>query len=193
MEKKYTEGAKTLEKSLSTAMTTVFNIYKSQYPELEFKTVLTKYEIAKKRGLPNYLPANPKSCIKPDGGMIFLGDKLVLGSEAKTQGNENNNLGNAIERAAKNYLEISGLCRKESTLPYVIFCSGSNFKEGSSLLDRIDVLTDYLPRNTILCKEKVASVYTKETGFTVAEIMGVLIPMINISLGIWQDRRVDDW
>jgi hypothetical protein len=185
MEKKYTEGAKTLEKSLSTAMAKVFKIYKTQFPELEFKTVLTKFEIAKLRGLTNYNPSNPKSCIKPDGGMIFLGNKLVLCSEAKTQGNENNYLGNAIERAAKNYLELAGLCRKDSTLPYVIFCSGSNFKEGSSLLDRIDVLTDYLPRNTILCREKVASVYTKETDFNVADMMEVLIPMINISLGIW--------
>jgi hypothetical protein len=182
MDKKYTDSAKKLEKNLSRAMEMVFFIYKVRYPTLEFKTVLSKFEIAKLRGLSNYNPQNAKSNIRPDGGMLFLDNKLVLCSEAKTQGNATNHFGNAIERSAKNYLEIKGICKNYNFLPYVIFCSGNNFKYGSSILDRIDILTDYLPRNTILSREKVASVYTKEVDFSLEEILPILTNIIEISL-----------
>lgn len=180
--KKYSESAKKLEKNLSKAMDIVFNIYKVKYPQLEFKTLLSKFEIARLRGLVGYNPQNSKSNIRPDGGMIFLNGKLLLCSEAKTQGNNSNNFGNAIERAAKNYLEISGICRNYNYLPYVIFCSGNNFAPGCSILDRIDVLTDYLPRNKVLSREKVASVYTKEVDFSLEEILKILTEIMEISL-----------
>ena len=78
MDKKYTDSAKKLEKNLSRAMEMVFSIYKVRYPALEFKTVLSKFEIAKLRGLSNYNPQNAKSNIRPDGGMIFLDGKLLV-------------------------------------------------------------------------------------------------------------------
>lgn len=180
--RKYSASAKKLEKNLSRAMQIIFKIYSVKYPKLEYKTKLSKFEIAKLRGLEGYVPQNPKSGIRPDGGMIFLEDKLLLCSEAKTQGNSTGHLGNAIERAAKNYLEISGICKEYNYMPYVIFCSGNNFAPGSSILDRIDVLTDYRPKNKILSLEKTASIFTKEVDFSFEEILPILTNIIEISL-----------
>lgn len=119
--------------------------------------------------------SNKNSHIKPDGGFIILNDHpplqdtlftsgkhpsnmLILSIEAKNQGTnhirEQNGeklhaQGNAIERAYKNYQEILHLTRGYPYIPIIYFVSGSDFKEGSSIRDRLTGLTAYQPTNPL--------------------------------------------
>lgn len=73
---KLTKDAKRLESTLFRAMSLIYKVYQLKYPKLEYKSSLSKVEIAELRGI-IYKPQNLKSCIKPDGGMIFLGKRLL--------------------------------------------------------------------------------------------------------------------
>ena len=61
--------------------------------------------------------------IWPDGGMVFLNDKLIMVAEGKTQGDE----GNAIERWSDNYIS---LLLFNPDVQYITFCEGDGFVEG---------------------------------------------------------------
>lgn len=137
-----------------------FTEIKNEYPKLFFeeKTTLSKTEINLKLSLLNPLLgkeiSNEKSCIKPDGGLLYLKGKdkkyLICVSEAKKQGTNDlreedgknqQAMGNAVERAYKNYVEISNYVIDEDICPYILFLNGCDFVKGSSILDRLTGLT----------------------------------------------------
>ena len=88
--------------------------------------------------------------------------------------------GNAIERAYKNldesriYYEGLGIT---SHFAYLIFASGDDFKDGSSILDRMDAMTMGKIRNVdyTLHPRQLASIYTQEDLFTGQQIYDILL------------------
>lgn len=154
-----------------------------EYPYFTFShsKSISKDEIIRSLNVPNYTPSNQKSSIKPDGGVLYVnidGKKYpILISEAKKQGTNvkrmNGGLkkqaqGNAIERAYKNIEECRLFCKDLDYFPYVIFAYGCDFEEGSSILDRLDAMTYYEPRNVnySLCGDKKVTIYVQENAFT---------------------------
>lgn len=129
------------------------------------------------------------SHIKPDGGFICyelqteklmtLNQGLLLCAEYKKQGDGKDQAsGNAIERCYKNFREYELCSQKLPYCLYYIFCSGTDFKKDSSILDRLTALTIKRPFNhTYYEKEKnicSASVYTKENVWSVEEMSNIM-------------------
>jgi type II restriction enzyme len=192
--------AKRLEKSVMQNVLEVQRILEQKYPKYSFlhKTNLQKKDIAEAIGIKNYQSSNPKSNIRPDGGILYIkgnNGKLcpILIAEAKQQGTNDKRLqegkksqakGNAIERSYKNFFEFKMFCKKLTYFPYAMFLTGCDFAEGSSINDRLDCLTEYKPRNTnyVLDEHKIASVFIKETGFSSDEIRDILFDIANTSI-----------
>ena len=133
----------------------VMNELQEEYPQLTFRyrTSIQKKEINKSlKKIDSELGQTLfvlNSSIKPDGGIIEVKDdngewRVVLVSEAKSQGKDIENIkngllvgklnnqdlmvaGNAIERSHKNINEIRNFMISESHFPYVLFLEGSNF------------------------------------------------------------------
>ena len=136
----------------------------------------------------NYIE-NKSSHIKPDGGFICydlqtqkllsMNQGLLLCAEYKKQGDGKNQAsGNAIERCYKNFKEYELCSLKLPYCLYFIFCSGTDFKKGSSILDRLSALTIKRPFNNIYYeKEKSlssASVYINENTWTIKEMSNIM-------------------
>ncbi len=100
------------------------------------------------------------SSVRPDGGILFVsknGKKFaILISENKKQGDGKKQAkGNAIERAGKNIMFAQSLLKDETIFPYVIFCHGTDFIEGSYIIDRLGTMCHYQQLNQInLLKDK---------------------------------------
>lgn len=96
------------------------------------------------------------SSIRPDGGILHIrakpGDRFmypVLIAEVKNQGTnalrEQEGLpkqakGNAIERLGKNLIGLRAALMRESIFPFVCFGYGCDFKDDSSILDRVSTM-----------------------------------------------------
>jgi len=190
----FNEDAKSLEKNLYGQVENLISILDSKYPDVEFRLrkKITKDEIAKKARRRSYTPCNPNSCIKPDGGILeaFIGKKWypILVCEAKKQGTNNARIkeglkrqaaGNAVERAAKNYLELMIYFEHLSYFPYIIFVTGCDFYEGSSINDRLDAMTRYYPRNVdyTFNSKQLATIYVQEEAFTPNDIFDKIYSM----------------
>ena len=158
-----------------------------EFPNVGFdlKNQLHKREIAKNLGKPNWKPESKEPYIKPDGGVLYARIDgcmyPILASEAKQQGTNDKrkeegkkkqSMGNAIERASKNYSELKCYFTPYDYFPYHLFISGCDFKKGSSIIDRIDVLTNYEPRNVdyTFHPERISSVWLREDIWTLDEI-----------------------
>jgi len=155
-------NAKQHEKKLQDSVLLIKSELELMYPELEFthRKNLYKREIAEVVDpITPWVPASKDPFISPDGGSLFVewnGVKYpILISEAKKQGTNDERykeglkkqgMGNGIERAPKNALEIWSYCKKYDFNPYVIFCCGCDFYDTSSINDRLDVMTQYEPR-----------------------------------------------
>ena len=157
-----------------------------KYPNLTFKLKrrLYKKEISKNYK-PKWTPESKQPYIQPDGGILYLihngVEYPILVGEAKQQGTNDKreeegkkkqSMGNAIERACKNFLELRCYYKHFDYFPYHIFIAGCDFKTGSSICDRTDVLTDYEDRNEdyTLHPDKIASVWMREETWTPEEI-----------------------
>lgn len=129
------------------------------------------------------------SHIKPDGGFICyelqtekfmtLNQGLLLCAEYKKQGDGKDQAsGNAIERCYKNFREYELCSLKLPYFLYFVFCSGTDFKKGSSILDRLTALTIKRPFNhTYYEKEKglpSASVYINENNWNNKEMSNIM-------------------
>tara|TARA_B110000208_G_scaffold174773_1_gene219747 strand:+ start:4361 stop:5047 length:687 start_codon:yes stop_codon:yes gene_type:complete len=111
-----------------------------------------------------YNPSNPKSTIRPDGGILFMDGIPILTSEAKKQGTNAKRceegkkpqaMGNAIERAHKNYNELKNLYDPYPYFPYLVFCYGCDFQSGSSIVDRLASMTYYDSFNTLHIRDTI--------------------------------------
>lgn len=71
--------------------------------------------------------------------------------------------GNAIERACKNYLEICNHQLNEDIFPYLIFVTGCDLDDGSSISDRLTGMTRGGPFNRLtvrkVCGHELASIF----------------------------------
>ena len=181
--------------------------------EFLWKKKITKREIvAKVNPKVPYNPEVENSFISPDGGVLFVKykgiDLPILISEAKKQGTlfflENGELredltdtqialalsgkeqgkGNAIERAYKNIDEFKLYCEDLDYFPYVIFACGCDFESGSSILDRLDAMTRYEPRNVNYVADlpQKVTIYVQEEYFTANEMFDKIYDVAKTSL-----------
>ena len=178
-----------------------------------WKKKITKREIvAKVNPKVPYNPEVENSFVSPDGGVLFVRykgiDLPILISEAKKQGTlfflengelredltdtqislalsgKNQGRGNAIERAYKNIEEFRLYCESLNYFPYVLFACGKDFESGSSILDRLDAMTRYEPRNVNYVadsKQKVTA-YVQEEYFTANEMFDKIYDVAKTSL-----------
>lgn len=183
----FNEDAKNLEGKLSNTVQEVINYLRDKFPEIKFiwNKKLEKKKIAENINKPHWKPCSKNPYILPDGGIVYaeIFGKIypILISEAKKQGTNDKLLeegkktqskGNAIERAVKNHSEISLYCRPYDYYPYVVFASGCDFEESSSINNSLDSMTDYEPRNTeyIFHEGKLATIWIREKQWTNQEI-----------------------
>jgi type II restriction enzyme len=169
------------------------------YPKYTFlhESKISKLQIAEEIGIKNYKPSCETSSIKPDGGILYVvigkNKYAILISEAKKQGSNDDRKeegkkkqarGNAIERCFKNFNELELFCTNLSYFPFVMFIFGCDFEAGSSILDRLDGLTKYKPRNKIYVKDKakIASVFVQENIFSTEEVYDIMIKISIISI-----------
>ena len=182
--------------------------------EFVWKKKITKREIVSKVNpkVP-YSSEVAASFVSPDGGVVYAiinGKKYpILISEAKKQGTHfwesdgitlKKNLtkkqralalsgkeqgrGNAIERAYKNIDEFKLFCEDLNYFPYVLFACGKDFESGSSILDRLDAMTRYEPRNVNYVadsKQKVTA-YVQEDYFTANDMFAKIYEVAKTSL-----------
>jgi len=158
--------------------------------------------------------SNFNSFISPDAGFLYCyiyGHRYcILSAEAKKQGTNKDrikeglpmqSLGNAVERASKNLLEIKNILRFERCFPYVIFFSGCDFKEGSSIRDRITAMNFMRPFNKIevervimrsydgLREEQVPSVFVREKQWSIREVFDIFMKISNKSIKIYLNEE----
>ena len=183
----FNEDAKNLEGKLSNTVEEVITYLQGIFPGIKFTWVkkLEKKKIAENIGKPHWKPCSKNPYILPDGGIVYAEIRSrkypILISEAKKQGTNDKLLeegkkkqakGNAIERAVKNHSEISLYCHPYDYYPYVVFASGCDFEDSSSINDRLDSMTDYEPRNQeyIFHEDKLATIWIREKQWTNQEI-----------------------
>jgi type II restriction enzyme len=153
---KYNNGALKGENEMNQAMKLVIKHLKSIYPyEFSHESSITLSKIIEE-SLPEYKNflycESTSSRAQPDGGIIYLhignykfpilmAENKLQGTIDKLakQGKKQIAQGNAIERLGKNvllfqtYLRILG----HNIFPFVCFGNGYDFKEGSTIRDRV--------------------------------------------------------
>jgi type II restriction enzyme len=181
--------------------------------EFLWKKKITKREIvAKVNPKVPYNPEVENSFISPDGGVLFVKykgiDLPILISEAKKQGTlfflqdgelredltdtqialalsgKEQGKGNAIERAYKNIDEFKLYCEDLNYFPYVLFACGKDFECGSSILDRLDAMTRYEPRNVnyVADMPQKVTAYVQDEYFTANEMFDKIYDVAKTSL-----------
>lgn len=142
----------------------LYNI-QEQFPEkhFELKNTILQKNISEKIN-ETYTPSNSRSSIRPDGGILYMDGHPILSTEAKKQGTNNERekngkkkqaMGNAIERAHKNWNEIKNLYSPYLFTSYLLFGYGCDFVEGSSIPDRLSAMTEYDTFNTLHIKDEI--------------------------------------
>ena len=187
----FNEDAKILEKNLSETVKNLIIDLQKLFPRINFfwDYKIDKNDIAKNIGKVNWKPCSKKPFIKPDGGVLYakINGKVypILVSEAKKQGTNDKLIeegkkkqakGNAIERAVKNHYELKLFFKPFDFYPYVVFASGCDFEESSSINDRLDSMTEYEPRNQeyIFHPDKLATIWIREKSWTYSEIYDII-------------------
>lgn len=187
----FNEDAKKLEKSLSETVKNLIEELKKTFPYIHFfwDWKIDKKDIARNIGKNNWKPCSKNPYIKPDGGVLYaeINGKVypILVTEAKKQGTNDKLIeegkkkqakGNAIERAVKNHSELKLFFKPFDFYSYVIFASGCDFEESSSINDRLDSMTEYEPRNQsyIFHPNKLATVWIRKESWTYSEIYAKL-------------------
>jgi len=206
------EASKEEEAKLKDVVKKVFKDLKTLLPERDFvlKTQLKNKELLDIKnnvftelgcledGKPiKTVSDNMKTSIRPDGGIIFMkiagAERIVLVSEAKIQGTnikriaegkKPQSLGNAIERASKNIMQIQQCMKLEDILPYVLFASGCDLGEGSYIIERVRCFVwnmginkeyvDNIQTNTGESLQRI-SLFAREERWTYDEMYEILI------------------
>lgn len=194
----FNSAAKTHEDNvLNTAYEVLYHLNKTYGDFFILEKKLSKSDIAKSLNIKNYKSHGKGSFVKPDGGIIYFvknGKKLpVLITEAKKQGTNDIRVlegktkqgkGNAIERAYKNQKEFELFCKKMPVFPYVIFAHGCDFEDGSSINDRLDAMTEYLPRNKIYVgtENKIVNLFVQSEPFTNDKMYDIMLSVAKKSI-----------
>jgi len=135
-------------------------------------------------------PTAPSACMRPDGGILLLRSKsepgfkrIVLAVEVKRQGTNDKRAaegkalqsrGNAIERLGKNLIGFRAALQYENVTPFICFGWGDDFKDGSSINDRVITMNEFYPLNrTFVFKREgyaPVSMYFREREWQVDEL-----------------------
>src|SRR3989344_5281724 len=108
------------------------------------------------------------SFIRPDGGFLSASNrneeqKIILVAEVKHQGTNDKRLkeglkkqarGNAIERLGKNLTAVRAMFKREGIIPFVCFGNGDDFKDESTIRDRVITMNYFFPLNEIFIKKE---------------------------------------
>ncbi len=159
------ECAKSHDTKVRDVMQKVLLNIQEKFPKkyFELKPVILQKNISRCFNS-KYKPSNPKSSIRPDGGVLFMDGIPILSTEAKKQGTNSERkkdgkkkqaMGNAIERAHKNYNEIKNLQDDYLFTSYLLFGYGCDFEKGSSIVDRLSAMTYYDSFNTLHIKDEI--------------------------------------
>jgi hypothetical protein len=204
---KFSKEAEVLQERVQVAVSEIREELLQLYPKIIFtyKKEISKNEIKKiiksyNSSCGSYI-ANDESSVNPDGGFLFGRfngkNKLILTVESKKQGtpaSAKGSKGNAIERTFKNYNETILIQLHEKIFPYVLFVSGSDFEEGSSIRDRLTSMNLMRPFNQIELNKipmgknnlwSCASVFLKPDSFQASEIYDVSMDMCNKAIGYY--------
>ena len=161
----FSDGAKAIEGNMTSVVPLVMEQLENNYPSVTFKWHKTIKKDSEYYDLEGYTLQNKNASIKPDGGMITADDIPIFFGEVKNQGTNHlrikeglpkQSMGNGIERIYKNIVEIQHIMKDYSFMPYIIFVQGSDFHEGSSIVDRLSMLA---PFNKLKIKGDLPSVY----------------------------------
>lgn len=160
--------SKKQDKDIIVARDMVIEKIKHIYPNYIFSVKKIFYlhdivdEIKKNTNCNDFHYESKTSFIKPDGQFLYItiGDRdfLILISEKKNQGTNDLRVleglnpqakGNAVERLGKNVLGIEMLLSTEDIFPFVTFLDGCDFREGSTIRDRIVTMAKFGELNKI--------------------------------------------
>ncbi|MBP8689669.1 restriction endonuclease [Patescibacteria group bacterium] len=164
-----------MDRDIDIAVHLLMDKLEVKYPEIVFehqkKMLLSDIVASLALQFPEYAKyfkyEKESSFIKPDGGFLFATNKrgerrLILVAEVKRQGTNDKRLteglkeqakGNAIERLGKNLIGIRTLFKNEGILPFICFGSGEDFKDGSSIRDRVITMNEFFPLNQIFVEK----------------------------------------
>lgn len=202
--------AKALEGNLKDAIPEVLSILEKRYPNYSISHHKTISKIKwhnwdflkglEEFGFGTYSETDTCS-FKPDGGVITatIGGKtyIIYVGEAKNQGlGKKQASGNAIERSYKNVQEVRILMKmlEVAYFPYVLFCSGTDFKPGSSILDRLTAMTWNSPFNVIWCEDvggmERVSVFARPEKWTYEEMVDISLEMCERSIS-WITSKIN--
>ncbi len=167
--------SKSMDRDIDIAVHLLMDKLEVKYPEIVFehqkKMLLSDIVASLALQFPEYAKyfkyEKESSFIKPDGGFLFATNKrgerrLILVAEVKRQGTNDKRLteglkeqakGNAIERLGKNLIGIRTLFKNEGILPFICFGSGEDFKDGSSIRDRVITMNEFFPLNQIFVEK----------------------------------------
>ena len=161
----FSDGAKAIEGNMTNVVPLVIEKLENNYPSVTFKWHKTIKKDSEYYDLEDYILHSKNASIKPDGGMITANALPIFFGEVKNQGTNHlrlkeglprQSMGNGIERIYKNIVEIQHIMKDYNFLPYIIFVQGSDFHEGSSIVDRLSMLA---PFNKLKTKGNLPSVY----------------------------------
>jgi len=151
----FSAGAKEIEANLSQVLPHVIERLKEEHPDANIQWHKNILKTSDYYDLGDYTLQNKRAAIKPDGGMITFNGTPIFFGEVKNQGTNHlrikeglsrQAMGNGIERIYKNIVEIQHIMKDYSFMPYAIFVQGSDFHEGSAMVDRLSMLS---PFNTL--------------------------------------------
>ncbi len=146
------------------------------------------------------------SNMKPDGGILYLLDKNkhkypILITEVKNQGTNDKRtaegkplqaMGNAIERLGKNVIGFRTFLLNESIFPFVCFGYGYDFKDGSSILDRVATIAMFGELNTTyLYNEGLfnrGSYYFRQNAWTQEEMYQIMYDIAKRSIQYYYSK-----
>ena len=162
--------SKKMDKEIIQATNATIAFLSNKYPNLKFEWVktmrLSEIIAMLSKQYPKFtdLFGTPQdtSFISPDGGFLFATNeqderRIILVSEVKRQGTNDARQqeglgiqakGNAIERLGKNLIGIRAIFKNEGVIPFIIFGHGWDFREGSTILDRVLTMNEFFPLNT---------------------------------------------
>ena len=168
--------SKKMDDNIDIALKKLVLFLRKKYPNLTFehknKLLLTEIIADLSRKYPQYAKdfssVTGKSFIKPDGGFLYAIDKkgnkrLILVAEVKHQGTNDKRLreglrkqskGNAIERLGKNLTAVRAIFKNEDLIPFVCFGNGDDFKDESTIRDRVITMNYFFPLNEIFIKKE---------------------------------------
>lgn len=189
------ELAVKLEHDKKILLVTIVEHLAESFPEVKFEAKLDK------------------SYLAPDGGIVYLVDKenkrhVVLIAEAKRQGTNDlrkkeglkrQSKGNAIERLGKNVIGFRTWMATETIFPFVAFCQGVDFEDGSSILDRVTTIAMFAPLNAIEVHNvgeglrfNRGSFYVRENSWSVEEMSEVMYQIMKRSIYYYFSKFDED-